>query len=154
MKNTSYKEVADVCFSKIKDIDLSLMNEDIAYEIMIGYLPVACVKFHCCKQDLDDRDDVFQEFNFKLTNNNLHILCNYIVIEYIDSNYLRTTSSLKARLTPNDFKSLNLSQHISKIMELRKLLQTENDQLSIDKSYKNSDLYEIATKRKMRRKFQ
>lgn len=152
MKNTSYKEIADICFSKIKDIDLSLLNEDIAYEIMIGYLPIACVKFQYCKQDLDDRDDVFQEFNFKLTGNNLHILCNYIVIEYIDSNYLRTTSSLKARLTPNDFKSLNLPQHLSKIIELREMLKSENDQLSIDKSYKDSDLYEIAASRKVRKR--
>ena len=104
--------------------------------------------FQSCSQDLDDRDDIMKEFNYSLSPSNFNTLVNYMCIEYIDSNYLRTTSNLKARLSSSDFKSLNLQQQLSKVMELRSMLKSENDQLAINKSYKDSKLFEIVTNRK------
>ena len=71
-----------------------------------------------------------------------------MVIEYIDSNYLRTSMALKSRLSSADFKSLNLPQQLSKVMELRSMLKSENDQLAINKSYKNSPLFDLVLNRK------
>lgn len=146
--NTTYLFLAERFFSKIKDYDLATMDESTAREIAISYIPSACLMFESCNQDLDDRDDIIAEFNYTLSPTNIEILTNFMVIEYIDSNYLRTSMALKSRLSSVDFKSLNLPQQLSKVMELRSMLKSENDQLAINKSYKNSPLFDLVLNRK------
>ena len=146
MANTTFKEVADIFFNKIKDYSFLSLPEETAYEVAIGYIKPAISKFQSCTQSLEV-DDVLQEFEEKLTDNNIQILCNYMILEYLDSNYILTSQSLKARLSTSDFKSLNLQQQLSKVMELRSMLKLENDQLAINKSYKDSKLFDIVTNR-------
>lgn len=149
MANTTYRELADAVFLKIKDHSFCEMSEDIAYEIVIGYMRPAIVAFQSCvSQDLSDRDDELAEFNFKLTDANFVILVNYMVLEWLDSNYIRTSSALKARLSSSDFHSLQLSNQLGKAMELRDMLKSENDQLAINKSYKGSTMFDLVTNRK------
>lgn len=147
--NTTYRELADVVFSKIKDYSFCEMSEDIAYEIVIGYMQSAIVKFENCKQDLSDRDDVIQEFNFALSDQTMVILSNYMVLEWLDANYIKTSAALKARLSSSDFHALQLSNMLGKAMELHDMLKSENDQLAINLSYKNSKLFEIANRKKV-----
>ena len=149
MANTTYRELADAVFLKIKDRSFCEMSEDIAYEIVIGYMRPAIVAFQSCvSQDLSDRDDELAEFNFKLTDANFVILVNYMVLEWLDSNYIRTSAVLKARLSSSDFHSLQLSNQLGKAMELRDMLKSENDQLAINKSYKGSTMFDLVTNRK------
>ena len=148
MANTTYKELADAVFLKIKDHSFCEMSEDIAYEIVIGYMKPAIVAYQSATEDLSDRDDELAEFNFKLSDTTFVILVNYMVLEWLDSNYIRTSSTLKARLSSSDFHSLQLSNQLGKAMELRTLLKTENDQLAINKSYKDSKLFDLVTNRK------
>ena len=131
MSNTTYKELADAVFDKIKDIDFANMNEDIAYQIVIGYMRSAIVSFESAKQDLSDRDDEFKQFNIKLSDESFVILVNYMIIEWLTSNFILTTNALKTRLSSSDFHSLNLHNQLSKAIELRDYLKTENDQLAI-----------------------
>lgn len=148
MANTTYKELADAVFLKIKDHSFCEMSEDIAYEIVIGYMKPAIVAYQSATEDLSDRDDELAEFNFKLSDATFVILVNYMVLEWLDSNYIRTSSVLKSRLSSSDFHSLQLSNQLGKAMELRTLLKTENDQLAINKSYKDSKLFDLVTNRK------
>ena len=148
MANTTYKELADAVFLKIKDHSFCEMSEDIAYEIVIGYMKPAIVAYQSATEDLSDRDDELAEFNFKLSDTTFVILVNYMVLEWLDSNYIRTSSALKVRLSSSDFHSLQLSNQLGKAMELRTLLKTENDQLAINKSYKDSKLFDLVTNRK------
>ena len=147
MANTKYKELVSIFYNKIKDYDLASLPEETATEIAISYIDSACNQFQSCSQSLD-RDDIMQEFETELNKDVKDTLVNYMVIEYIDSNYLKTSQALKARLSSSDFKSLNLQQQLSKVMELRSMLKSENDQLAINKSYKDSKLFEIVTNRK------
>ena len=149
MANTTYKELADAVFNKIKDLDFVSMSEEIAYEIVIGYMKSAIVKFENCKQDLSDRDDVLAEYNFKLTDETFVILVNYMVIEWLDSNFILTSNALKTRLSSSDFHALNLHNQLSKAMELRNTLKAENNQLAINRSYKNSKLFDVANRKKV-----
>lgn len=145
--NTTFKELANSVFLKIKDLELGQLPEDIAYSIVIGYIKPACVHFQSCTdQDLFDRDDILEEFGFRLSDTNFEILSNYMIISWLDSQIL-TTNTLKSRLSSSDFKSLNLQQQLSKVMELRSMLKSENDQLAINKSYKDSKLFDIVTNR-------
>ena len=71
-----------------------------------------------------------------------------MLISYLDAEYLCTTQMLKSRLSSSDFKSLNLHLQLSKVLELRNSLKSENDQLAINRSYKNSKLFDLVTNRK------
>lgn len=148
MANTTYKELADAVFLKIKDYSFCDMSEDIAYEIVIGYMRPAIVSFQSATQDLSDRDDELAEFNFKLTDTTFVILVNYMVIEWLTSNYILTSQALKARLSTTDFYSLGLKDMLAKVTELRSTLMAENDQLAINKSYKDSKLFDLVANRK------
>ena len=145
---TQYQELVDIFFNKIKDYDLANMDENIAAEIAIGYIDSACSQFQSCTQDLDNRDDELAQFGIKLSSTNKQMLANYMCIEFLDSNFLRVSQALKSRLSTSDFHSLQNPQQLSKVMELRTLLKSENDQLAINKSYKNSKLFDLVTNRK------
>ncbi len=87
-------------------------------------------------------------FDMQLMDSEIEILVNYMVIEYLDSNYIKTATALKSRLSTSDFHSLQQSNMLGKAMELRTMLKSENDQLAINKSYKNSKLFDLVTNRK------
>ena len=146
MANTKYKELEDAVFNKIKDLDLAQLPEEIAYKIVRTYLRPAIVAFKQCKQDLSDRDDELEEFNFQLTDNNFILLSNFMVIQWVDSQIL-TTNMLKARLSPSDFHSISLPTHLGKLLELRSTLKSENDHLAIDTSYENTNMFNAVVNR-------
>ena len=148
MANTTYRELADAVFNKIKDVDFAGIDEEIAYQIVIGYMRPAIVAFQSTKQDLSDRDDELEQFNFTLWDDTFIILVNYMVIEWLNANYILTSTALKSRLSTADFHSLQLSNMLGKAMELRTMLKSENDQLAINKSYKDSKLFDLVTNRK------
>ena len=149
MANTTYKELADYVFRKIKDTNFAeMISEQIAYDIVIGYLRSAIVMFDNCKQDLSDRDDILQEFNYTLNDDTFIILCNYMVIEWLTSEFILTRQNLKARLSTSDYHKIDTKDMLGKAMELRSMLKSKNDQLAINKSYKDSKLFEIVTNRK------
>lgn len=148
MAKTTYRELADAVFNKIKDVDFASIDEEIAYQIVISYMRPAIVAFQSAKQNLSDRDDVLEQFNFLLNDDTFIILVNYMVIEWLNANFILTSSALKARLSSSDFHSLNLHNHLGKALELRSVLKSENDQLAINKSYKGSKLFDLVTNRK------
>lgn len=148
MANTQYKELADRFFNKIKEYDLLQASEDTVYDIAIGYIDTACNKYQSAKVDLSDRDDIIQEFNFELDTNTKDTLANYMVLEWLDSNYILTSQALKPRLSSTDFHSLNLDTMLNRAMDLHKLIKNETDQLAINKSYENSKIFDIVTNRK------
>ena len=148
MANTTYKELADQVFRKIKDNDFCEITEEMAYDIVIGYMRSAIVSFDSAKQDLSDRDDVLQEFNYILNDNTFILLCNYMVIEWLTSEFILTRQNLKARLSTADYHKIDTKDMLGKAIELRKMLKSENDQLAINKSYKNSPLFDLVTNRK------
>ena len=149
MANTTYRELADAVFNKIKDVDFANMDEETAYEIVVGYMRPAIVAFQSATQDLSDRDDELAEFNFTLTDVTFIILVNYMIIEWLTSNYILTSNALKSRLSSSDFHSLNLHNQLNKAIELRDTLKSESDQLAINKSYKGSKLFSIVTGKKV-----
>lgn len=146
--NTTYQELADSLFNKIKSYDFLEMDEDTAYQIVINYIRPAIVKFQSCKQDLSNRDDLLAQFNFTLTDDTFEILVNYMVIEWLTSNYILTWDALKSSLTSSDFKKIDTKDMLTKTMELRKTLMDENNKIGINKSYRNSNIFEMCKNRK------
>lgn len=151
MAYTGYKELADKFFDKIKDHKFLELPPSTAYAVAYSYIPKACTLYQSCTHNLEDRDrnvDSFGGFNTSLSDTDIEILSNYMVIAWLDSEYICTPTALKARLSPSDFKSLNLPQSLGKAMELRSMLKKENDQLGINRSYGSSRIFDIVSGRK------
>lgn len=148
MANTTYKELADLVFRKIKDRQFCEMTEELAYDVVIGYMRPAIVNFQSCKQDLSQRDDELGQFKITLSDDTFVLLCNYMIIEWLTSEFILTRESLKSRLSTTDYYKIDTKDMLGKSKELRKELMAENNQLAINKSYKNSDLFDIVANRK------
>ena len=120
---TTYKELCDSVYTKIKDYNLVKLLEKDADDIIKDYIRPAILKFECCNQDLSDRDDVIESFNIDLSDINFEILTNFMVIEYLDSTYVRTTLMLESYMSNTDFHKYDnermLSRHQSTSMIIR-----------------------------------
>lgn len=131
---TTYKELYESVYSKIKDYDFVLMLEDDVDDILHDYIRPAIVSFECCNQDLSDRDENLLQFNIDLTDMNFEILSNFMVISYIDSTYIRNSLMLKAHMSTSDFHKYDNSNVLGKAIEVRDLYKRENKQLMINYS--------------------
>ena len=61
------------------------MTEEQVKECLHDYLIPAITRFHICRKDLSDRDDVSESFNVELSDTEIEILSNFLLLEYIDS---------------------------------------------------------------------
>lgn len=139
--------MCDSVFSKIKDYGLAGLDKDTAFGIILEYLNPAILMFSGCTQDLDDRDDELGEFNITLTNRNFQILSNYMVICYLDANYIRTGEMLKSHLSSTDFHKYDNKDTLGKVKEIREMYKNENDQLMINSSYPSSSIFDAVLNR-------
>lgn len=146
-KNTTYKNLCDSVFSKIRDYGFAGIDEDEAYDIIQDYLKPAILMFSGCSQDLDDRDDLLKTFNFQLTDRNFEILSNYMAICYLDSNFIRTGEMLQAHISSTDFHKYDNKDVLGKVKEVREMYKKENDQLMINLSYPKSPIFDSVLKR-------
>lgn len=139
--------MCDSVFSKIKDYGLAGLDKNTAFSIILEYLDPAILMFSGCTQDLDNRDDELGEFNFCLSNKNFQILSNYMVICYLDANYIRTGEMLKSHLSSTDFHKYDNKDTLGKVKEVREMYKNENDQLMINYSYPSSSIFDAVLNR-------
>lgn len=136
---TSYKELYNSVYSKIKDYDFIAMPEDKADEILHDYIRPAIVDFEDCKQDLSDRDETLKSFNIDLTDINFEILSNFMVIKYIEATYINTPMALKAYMSTADFHKYDNKDVLGKVVEIRDGYLKRNKQLMINYSIRSKD---------------
>lgn len=122
---TPYTELYESVLSKIKNYDFIHLKEDEVYEILSDYLRPAIAAFRGCRQDLSQRNKV--KFKCKLTDAEIEILSNYMVIEYLDSNYIRVPLMLKPTLSSKDFNAFSPANHLSKALETRETFRKDNE---------------------------
>lgn len=125
--STPYERVYENFLSKIKDYDILEMTNDDAMDFMHDYLISAIPKFHLCKEDLNDRDDLLQRFNCDLSDEEIEIISNYMVIDYLDANYIRVPTLLKASLSSTDFNSYSPANMLSKLTEMQNRYVSDNE---------------------------
>ena len=136
---TTYKELYNSVYSKIKDYDFLSMTEEEADDILHDYIRPAIVDFEDCKQDLSDRDEVGKTFNIDLTDINFEILSNFIVIKYIEATYINTPMALKAYMSTSDFHKYDNKDVLGKVIEVRDMYLKRNKQLMINYSLRGKD---------------
>lgn len=136
---TTYKELYNSVYSKIKDYDFLSMSEQEADDILHDYIRPAIVDFEDCKQDLSDRDEENQSFKIDLTDINFEILSNFMVIKYIEATYINTPMALKAYMSTSDFHKYDNKDVLGKVIEVRDVYLRRNKQLMINYSLRSKD---------------
>lgn len=126
---TPYEKIYENLLPKFKDYEIPLMTEEEVKDEIRDYIIPAIARFHICYQDLNDRDDNTEQFNVTLSDMELEILSNYVLLEYIDSKYIRTPVLLKVQYGSKDFNSFSNANHLDKLLTMQKRFLTENETL-------------------------
>lgn len=126
---TPYEKIYENLLPKFRSYEIPLMSADEVKDCLHDFLVPAISRFHVCRKDLDDRDDIVQRFNVDLTDIEIEILSNYLLIEYTDSKYIRTPSLLKVQLPSSDFKVFSPANFLDKLMAMHKTYVSENETL-------------------------
>lgn len=124
---TPFTELYESVLSKIRDYDFLNLDEDEIYEILSDYLRPAIAAFRGCRQDLSQRNKV--RFKCKLTDTEIEILSNYMVIAYLDSNYIRVPLALKQTLSSKDFNAFSPANQLEKMINMREKYRKDNETL-------------------------
>lgn len=127
--STPYEKIYENLLPKFRSYEIPLMSTEEVKDFLHDYLIPAISRFHVCRKDLNDRDDIIQRFNVDLSDTEIEILSNYLLIEYIDSEYIRTPTILKVQLPSTDFKSYSSANFLEKLVAMRTNYTKENETL-------------------------
>lgn len=125
--HTPYEKIYERFLPKFRSYEIPAMPEDEVREYMHDYLISAISRFHVCRKDLNDRDDLLQRFNSELSDEEIEILSNYMVLEYVDSTYVRVPTLLKTSLSSVDFNAFSNANQLSKLTEMQERYLRENE---------------------------
>ena len=127
--STPYERIYENVLSKFKSYEIPLMTEDEVKEYLHDFFIPAIARFHVCRKNLNDRDDILECFNSDLSDIEIEIFSNYVLLEYIDSTYVRTPLLLKVNLSSSEFNSYSPANMLSKLTEMQKRYLSENETL-------------------------
>ena len=126
---TSYEKLYENLLPKFRSYEIPLMSTEEVKDFLHDFIIPAISRFHVCHKDLNDRDDILQRFNVELSDIEIEILSNYLLIEYIDSEYIRTPTLLKVQLPSSDFRVFSPANFLDKLVAMRTTYTKENETL-------------------------
>lgn len=126
---TPYEKLYANLLPKFKSYQIPLMTVDEVKDYLHDFIIPAIVRFHVCKTDLSDRDDILEQFNCQLTDTEIEILSNYLLLEYIDSTYVRTPTLLQVNLSTTDVNAFSPANFLDKLTAMQKRYLAENETL-------------------------
>ncbi len=126
---TLYEKLYENLLPKFRSYEIPLMTTEEVKDFLHDFLVPAISRFHVCRKNLNDRNDILQQFNVELSDIEIEILSNYLLLEYIDSTYIRVPSLLKVTLPSSDFKAFSSANMIEKLMSMHKTYLCENETL-------------------------
>ena len=68
-------------------------------------------------------------FNEELSNREIEILANYMILEYVDATYVRVPTLLKSNLSSTDFNAFSSANLLSKLNDLQERTRVDNETL-------------------------
>lgn len=132
---TPYEVIYDNIIYKFRSYDIVDMTEEEIEEQLHDYLIPAITRFHICRKDLNDRDEELKQFNTDLSTDEIEIISNFCLIEYLDSTYIRTSTLLKVNLSSSDFNAFSPANMLDKLILMRDTYRRENEMLLSRYSY-------------------
>ncbi len=138
---TTYVDIAKRMLNKIIDYKIGSLTEDEAYQVLLLRLDSAIVKFHFCRKDLYDLKGE-EGFNEDLTNIEQEIIVLYLLLEYIDSEYIRTPDKLSTYFASTDLNIGSAWNHLGQIREIRQIFSTEVETLCSRYTWHDEKVFE------------
>lgn len=126
---TPYNKIYANVLNKFHSYEIPIMTDDEIEEYLYDFLISAIPKFYICRVDLNDKDDELKEFNNDLSDLEIEILSNYLLLDYLDSTYIRTSTLLKVSLSSNDFHAYSPANMLDKLLSIHSSLLSENEGL-------------------------
>lgn len=135
---TSFEEIYDVFLSKINDPDFIAIDSD--DEFKYRYLRNAIPKFNKCRKNLSDR--TLTEFNVNLSDIEILILGNLMVIEYCEPQ-IHSLENLSQAISWKDFTLTSQANHLKALMDLKQAKSIETSKLIVVYTYDTAKLGEL-----------
>jgi len=107
--------------------------------ILQGWLVLAINSFKVCKEDLADRDDMFQQFNQDITPEVQSILAKLMIVEWM-SPKLYSIDLFKNNLTPKDWNTYSPANLLQQVRETYLLVKRVTQALIKSYDHANFDL--------------
>lgn len=126
---TPYERLYENLLPKFRSYEIPLMTTDEVKSELHDYLLPAIVRFHVCKKNLKERDDILEQFNMELLDEEIEIISNFMLLEYIDANCIRTPSLLKVNLSSSDFNAFSPANFLDKLLLMHETYRKENETL-------------------------
>lgn len=126
---TPYNKIYANVLNKFHSYEIPIMTDGEIEEYLYDFLISAIPKFYICRVDLNEKDDELKEFNNDLSDLEIEILSNYLLLDYLDSTYIRTSTLLKVSLSSNDFHAYSPANMLDKLLSMHSNLLSENEGL-------------------------
>ncbi len=135
---TPYSAIENSFLNKITD-DLLLSMADKDIEAMLdSYRVSASVMFKQCTK-LSDTDDVERVYSTTLTNEEIEILANLMVLEWLKQR-INSIELLKLNMSTKDYRVYSQANLLDSLINLRKETLSEIDRLIVSYTYSMNNL--------------
>lgn len=145
---TPYEKMYENLLPKFRSYEIPLMTTEEVKEELHNYILPAIVRFHVCDNNLENRDDILEQFNECLSDNEIEIISNFMLLEYIDANCIRTPSLLKVNLSSSDFNAFSPANFLDKLLLMHETYRKENETLLSRYSWVKKDKNDAVSKLK------
>jgi len=138
---TSYEVVDNKFLGKITDDYLLSLELADLQKLLDGYRESANVKFKKCSK-VSDRDENLRQYNQTLTDEEIEILANLMVIEWLRPK-INSIELLKQSMSTKDFRIYSQANHLKELQQLKKDTESETNRLIVSYTYSSADLDDL-----------
>ena len=139
--STLYNIIDNSFLNKITDDYLLGLYDGDLQDLIDGYRKSAIPKFKQCKK-LQDRDEELKQFNLTLTDEEVEILANLMVLEWLKPQ-INSIEVLKQTMSTKDYKTFSNANLLNSLIGLRKETLAEIDSLIISYTYSSNSLDDL-----------
>ena len=137
---TPYEELYERALFKVKDLKLGSMDESERRYVLKRYLDSAVADFNAkCEKDLDDRDELVEEFVEDLTNDEKEILALGMAYYWLSAQIM-DRSLLKNKISTKDYQYFSPANLMREINEMRTDVRKEYRHRIAEYTYDHGDL--------------
>jgi len=138
---TPYSVIDNSFLNKITDDLLLTMADEYLEKTIDGYRNSASVKFKQCNK-LSDKDDIEKQFNQTLTDEEIEIIANLMVLEWLKQR-INSIELLKQSMSTKDYRMYSQANHLEVLLKLRKDTLSEVDRLIVSYTYSQNNLNDL-----------
>lgn len=138
---TPYSVIDNSFLNKITDDLILTMTDEEIQDMIDSYRISAGAKFKQCNK-LSDRDDDLRQYNQTLTDEEIEILANLMVLEWLKPR-INSIEVLKPSMSTKDYRTFSNAKHLDSLIKLKKETLAEIDSLIVSYTYSENSLNDL-----------